>query len=281
MRGIYSIKNITNNKEYIGKSVNIEERIKTHKRELKRGHHHNSHLQRSYNKYGEECFEYSILYEAREDEDLDFLEMKFIEERESYTNGYNSTKGGGGDLGLIITDEFREKMKQLVMGEKNPNYGHKWTPEMKSHLSQLFSDGSRKGGNNARAVKVIRVEDCKVFETQGEAAHDIGLSSGSSITLCLDKRSRVANNYHFIEFSEENLSFLEKEENRFSYLCQCYTEADKPFIADMTNHKFYKKYEFINFINKTEHIPKRKIESILCESKNFIIGKIEYQLLVA
>ena len=44
MTGIYSIINIVNNKRYIGQSINIEERVKRHFRELRKGIHHNHHL---------------------------------------------------------------------------------------------------------------------------------------------------------------------------------------------------------------------------------------------
>lgn len=81
MRGIYEIKNRINGKVYVGQSIHIEERIKRHQRELKAGIHHNHHLQRSYNKYGKENFEYIILYQAQQDEDLDELENNILEKK--------------------------------------------------------------------------------------------------------------------------------------------------------------------------------------------------------
>ena len=54
MIGIYSITNKLNNKRYIGQSI---ARIKRHFRELRRGVHHCHHLQRAFDKYGEDNFE--------------------------------------------------------------------------------------------------------------------------------------------------------------------------------------------------------------------------------
>lgn len=50
--GIYIIKNILNNKIYVGSTIDIKKRWRDHKWHLKENKHHNSHLQASYNKYG-------------------------------------------------------------------------------------------------------------------------------------------------------------------------------------------------------------------------------------
>ena len=57
--GIYIIKNILNNKKYVGSSTNIGKRWRDHKWYLKENKHHNSHLQASYNKYGLDSFEFN------------------------------------------------------------------------------------------------------------------------------------------------------------------------------------------------------------------------------
>ena len=54
--GIYQIKNIINNKSYIGQSTDINKRIAKHKASLRHNKHNNSHLQNAYNKYGEDKF---------------------------------------------------------------------------------------------------------------------------------------------------------------------------------------------------------------------------------
>lgn len=59
--GIYKIRNLQNNKIYIGSSNNIKRRWQKHKALLRYGKHPNSHLQSSWNKYGESLFEFSIV----------------------------------------------------------------------------------------------------------------------------------------------------------------------------------------------------------------------------
>lgn len=75
--GIYSITNIINNKKYIGKSISIKERHSTHLKALITNKHHSFHLQRAFNKYGENNFKFEILAICPE-EYLTKLESKII-----------------------------------------------------------------------------------------------------------------------------------------------------------------------------------------------------------
>lgn len=61
--GIYKITNLITGDFYIGQSINIKKREWKHFSELRLGKHKNSHLQHTYNKYGEENFKFeTILY---------------------------------------------------------------------------------------------------------------------------------------------------------------------------------------------------------------------------
>ena len=62
LSGIYKIANLVNGKRYIGGSVNLKHRLVCHKSGLRRGRHKNPHLQNAWNKYGEENFEFKIIF---------------------------------------------------------------------------------------------------------------------------------------------------------------------------------------------------------------------------
>jgi group I intron endonuclease len=69
--GIYCIRNIVNNKVYIGKSKDIHKRIIQHKCQLRKKYvDENQHLINSWHKYGEKSFEYFVLEFLEEDEKL-------------------------------------------------------------------------------------------------------------------------------------------------------------------------------------------------------------------
>lgn len=86
--GIYKIENKVNGKIYVGSSKDIKNRWMQHKRELNKNTHHSVKLQRAWNKYGEENFEFSILEECAEDKRL-YLEQYYIDKFKSFFEGYN------------------------------------------------------------------------------------------------------------------------------------------------------------------------------------------------
>lgn len=59
--GIYYIFCKANGRGYIGSSKNIKYRICGHFSSLRKGNHHNCHIQNTYNKYKEDSFEFKIL----------------------------------------------------------------------------------------------------------------------------------------------------------------------------------------------------------------------------
>lgn len=88
----------------------------------KRGSDHKFH--RAIRKYGEENFtvEEVVAVEAPTKEQLkaklDFLEKHFIQKFDARRNGYNSTDGGEGALGVIRSEETRQKISKLHKGKK-------------------------------------------------------------------------------------------------------------------------------------------------------------------
>lgn len=114
MKGIYIIKNIQNKKYYIGSSKDIKIRIRTHKSKLRRGIHANIKLQNSWDKYGEESFEFKLIYEMDKKctkEDLLDVEQKFLDYscRKMSLNLSFVAHGGGSDLlkkKVLLVDLF-------------------------------------------------------------------------------------------------------------------------------------------------------------------------------
>jgi group I intron endonuclease len=130
MKGIYKIINNVNGKFYLGSSKNFHKRKLRHFNELRKNKHHSIHLQRAFNKYGEENFifvEVEICENTleREQELLDSLDLKSC---------YNvSSSASGGDL--ISNHPDRKKILERntkvlknaknrgpVDGDKNPNW---------------------------------------------------------------------------------------------------------------------------------------------------------------
>jgi group I intron endonuclease len=62
--GIYIIRNLSDNRVYVGSSVSARQRLNKHRSTLRRGVHPNQFLQRAFTKYGEEQFLFYHLLDA-------------------------------------------------------------------------------------------------------------------------------------------------------------------------------------------------------------------------
>lgn len=93
---IYEILNKKNGKSYIGQTLNYKNRCYGHKHKLKNNKHVNKYLQRSWNKYGEESFEFNILEKCKSLKELNKKEKKWIEKKKATNSdyGYNNMNGG-------------------------------------------------------------------------------------------------------------------------------------------------------------------------------------------
>lgn len=113
--GIYQIKNTINGHLYIGSSIAMNKRWTEHIRMLRKNEHDNIHLQRAFNKYGEEHFIFSIL-------ELCFP-FALIDREQYYIDKfkpeYNICQRAYSRLGQINSPETCAKISQANMGRIN------------------------------------------------------------------------------------------------------------------------------------------------------------------
>ena len=77
--GIYRIVNTVSNKAYVGQSLRVKKRVQEHFRLLRLGKHTNQHLQRSYDKHGEDAFVWELEVFCEDASDLDLIENAFLQ----------------------------------------------------------------------------------------------------------------------------------------------------------------------------------------------------------
>lgn len=105
--GVYAIRNTVNGHCYIGSSIDIRGRWDIHRHHLRHGTNPAQHLQRSWNKYGEENFEFIVLQRVAERDMLIVVEQKFMDE---YQPIFNSRKIAESNYGMRSSDETRAKI---------------------------------------------------------------------------------------------------------------------------------------------------------------------------
>ena len=117
MKGIYKIQNIVTLQIYVGLSNDIVRRKKEHLTSLLNNRHENKHLQHSFNKYGKDNFQFTII-DSNSDysiKDLDYLEKLYIMKYNSFhkTKGFNKTLGGErGCLGYNHTEHNLNRISE-------------------------------------------------------------------------------------------------------------------------------------------------------------------------
>lgn len=217
-------------------------------------------------------FKFYILEQCNQ-KDLDDKEIYWITKLDTYKNGFNLTKGGSGIKNWTPSDEYRKKISKMVSGKNNPNYGHRWTNEMKKNLSAK-KKGLYLNENNPNSKKIICVENLQIYNTIKDTCKACGCKNQSSISRCLKDKANVANNYHFTLYNEEIYKYL--QEHQFEYLCECY--KGKKIYADLTNKKFYLKYEMKKILYPLLKITTRELDEFL-KQKEFLVNDVKYVLL--
>lgn len=126
MVGIYCFTNMINNKQYVGQSIRIKKRRKEHYYDHANPENssYNAKFYQALRKYGWEAFEFGVLEECSKEE-LPQKEKYWIEELDTYRNGYNSTLGGE-DTSPMHTADVNKKRRDTIaknqsfVGENHP-----------------------------------------------------------------------------------------------------------------------------------------------------------------
>lgn len=120
IQAIYLIRNKITDKIYIGSAIFLQSRIRQHRHDLNKNKHSNSLLQRAWNKYGAEAFEFKVLQLIEDKNKLLEIEQAWID----WTNccnkqiGYNLRKEAHSNLGLKWSNNHKLKISISKTGKK-------------------------------------------------------------------------------------------------------------------------------------------------------------------
>lgn len=176
--GIYQIINIINKKMYIGSAKNIKDRWRNHKRLLNNDKHSNRYLQRAWNKYGKENFDFQIIESIDSLINLIPREQHFIDNMMSYNKkyGYNLSPTAGSTLGVKYSEEAKLKIglthkgkiisikqrmehSKFMSGSLNPFYGKKHSKKTRKKMSENHANFN---GENSGCSKLTNKDVVKI-----------------------------------------------------------------------------------------------------------------------
>lgn len=211
---IYKIQNKTNNKIYIGKTVNtIHERWLEHIDEAKRGD--NSLLHKAIRKYGKDNFHIDQVEECSVDE-LNKKEQYYITLFHSFMNegGYNMTYGGEGTIKYSDYDILDLWSRGFRVCEIAERLGANLNTISKRLKSLVDSKEVRQRYAKTRKKSVIQYDfdgnPIKIWDCASNAETSLGISHGS-VSKCCNKIFATAGNFLW-QFTDDTTPVIELQE---------------------------------------------------------------------
>lgn len=242
LRGIYAIKNIINNKLYIGSSKHIMLRIfgggnTGHIKSLNNNIHINYHLQAAWNKYGSENFEYYIIELCDESINLFDKEDEYLisilkadelpKNKYFYKYGYNLCPTSRSVARKKHTNKTKKKFSDSKKGKLNPMWG-------------------RTGDNSPYSLELLQYDlkgnFVKEWKSTRSASEETGIHMGNIATSAQSNKkgeiTRTANRFYWIYKNEEIIKPHIITNNNFPH------KKILIEILDITTNKIY---TFINY----------------------------------
>jgi group I intron endonuclease len=280
---IYIITNIINQKIYIGSTSNHIRRKKDHFNKLRTNKHHSPHLQKSFNKYGEENFIFEILEHVENLNDLLDREQYYLDLYKSYdhTRGYNICKIAGNTTGYSHTEETKAKISKINKG-RTPSEetrkkiselrkGKKHDESTKTKISMSHKNGGnsymrgRTGSKHHASKSVVQMsldgEFIAEYSAISEAERAIGIGAGR-ITKCCKGAVKRTGDYIWV-YKEDY------QKNTFRYDKPKYS---LPIVQLDLSNKFIAKYNDIDDVVDSTGFSRAYILAACAKSRDSSCG---------
>ena len=214
--GIYMIENRINGKLYIGQTNNLSRRHKRHFSDLRANIHPNPHLQHSFNKYGEENFNFKIILCCEED-DLTYFEDFFIKFFNSKNYGYNIC-----DANRCFPDN--SGANNGMYGKQSPNRRTDLDKNI-SHIAKQYKNGvlikdlAKEWGTNRKILRqklrtIFSKEEMEQINKQNQKSANIPRNKHKGHTHNLKARINMSKSNNTTGYYR--VSF-DKTTNRYCY----------------------------------------------------------------
>lgn len=256
--GIYIIKNSIDSRVYIGQSINVEKRILEHTYSLHSNKHSNRKLNNFVTKYGFDKISFELL-EKCDKQDLNKLEIKWIEFYNSKNNGFNCTDGG--EDNPMNHEENRKKVSEALLGRKKSD---EWIKKIISNRDIEKTKSSRiKSGITKYVYAYDARTGVKLWECYGfnEMAKIFKVNE-SNIRQCVNGKMKSAKGIHYsteIKSTDMVLNDVIKNNTK-----QEYKDKLRNKYSGMDNHNFGKRYPFKKRHRIKNRITKYCNQIILC-----------------
>jgi len=157
---IYKLRNVVNQKFYVGSAVDTRTRFRQHRRLLRGNKHHCKHLQAAWNKYGEDAFKFEIVEQVASREALEAAEDVWLKAHVGKPYCYNwgrsarapwrGTKGSGLSplTGTSISQERKDRLREATLEQwknSDPRTGRKHSEEARAKIRERMQKAISEG----------------------------------------------------------------------------------------------------------------------------------------
>jgi group I intron endonuclease len=156
---IYKIRNVVNQKFYVGSTGNTRERFRCHRNRLRKNKHRCQHLQAAWNKYGEECFIFEIIEHVDSIDKLQAAENVWLAEWVGKPLCYNKSR-------------YSESPMRGIAKEEHPAYGRVRPEEEKQAISTTLKEGYASGEYPHPRLGKTHTEETRLKIAEARAASD-------------------------------------------------------------------------------------------------------------
>jgi len=133
--GLYEIRNLINDKIYVGSAIDIPQRFRSHKSSLRRHKHYNPILQNSWNKYGEKNFSFKKILLCFK-KNLIFYEQLYLDLYSCVDQGFNIARTAGSPLGVKHSAAINKRKGRK--GQEHHQYGKSQLKSIKDKISETL-----------------------------------------------------------------------------------------------------------------------------------------------
>lgn len=226
MAAIYKITCVVTDDFYVGSAVKPKRRRWEHWDALKKNKHHCTALQRAWNEYGEDAFDFDVIEEVEDESKLLLIEDMYLAQHAGQQHCYNTALST--QIPSSSQKEVREKiaqsLKDFYTENQHPMQGKKHTPET---LAKIAANRvPPKGEDHYRFGKTLdEATRKKIGDAQRGVAKAPRVYTEEGRKRAQENMRRNAREQKPMDFSAVLAKFPDEVKSKYDFSQAIYTSA--------------------------------------------------------
>lgn len=216
--GVYQIKNLVNNKIYIGSAKNFSTRFSQHIKSLQNNKHQNKHLQYAFNKDGSDNFLFEVL-EVLEDSIKEYrfqIEQEYIDEyikNNDWENCYNFNKKTIQKERFCFSKTPEETKRKISKASKKLWQNPEHIKYMSDTIKKIWEDSEYKE-NFIKKIKENYKNNPELKQKQSDHFKELWKNPEHRELIKLSREEFWSNPENVLKYSERMKNFKHSDETK-------------------------------------------------------------------